>query len=66
MILLTALDMGADVAIPPLMEGIQVVLSNGSTGKVIRVDASGVIALVQDDFAGGDLTMMEFITQSMS
>jgi hypothetical protein len=66
MVLLTEFDMGADVAIPPLMEGIQVVLSNGSTGKVIRVDASGVIALVQDDFAGGDLTMMEFITQSMS
>jgi hypothetical protein len=66
MVLLTELDMGANVAIPPLVEGIQVVLSNGSTGKVIRVNATGVIALVQDDFTGWDFTVMEFITQSMS
>jgi hypothetical protein len=66
MVLLSELDMGADVAIPALVEGIQIILSDGSTGEMMRVNATGVIAFVQDDFAGWNLTMMKFITQTVS
>jgi hypothetical protein len=66
MVLLSSFDVYIHGSIPALIECIPIVLFDGSKTKVMRVTASRVIALVHDDFAMWDFTVMQFKTHSVS
>lgn len=66
MISFSRLDIRAYVFIPPLRECIQIVISNCSNFKVLRVDTTGIVAAMQYHFVGSNIAMIQHITKAMS